>query len=196
MSTGPRVQSLIYSAPGFRVWTCALLAGLCAFTLACGNELPSKLEQREGQPTRITVPDEISGLHADEVDRRLSGLIGGAGLTEDGGGFAAPGVEPTPSPASPSIDDILSALGTDETRLGQLVFTVGPAESRQFAVPRLRVTTQPAHGEVTVISPNRILFIPGPSFEGSDVIGYEILDGDESVFSGLIELLAPLTDTP
>ena len=164
-----------------------LLSGIAILSAACDSAPVAPTAQNN----RVTVPDDVSGLPSDEVQRRLSGLLE-PGLPADGGGLAAPGVEPTAEPDLIPIDDILDALNSGNGGgVGEIVISVSPSISQGLGEPVLRIKSPPAHGDAIVLSSSQILFVPDSGYSGSNSFEYELLDGDTPVFSAVVELRPP-----
>lgn len=139
--------------------------------------------QNQDEVNKITVPDEVSRLPSDEVERRLGGLLadGGAG----GPSLSAPDSGPTATPEDP-LDQILEAL--ESSRLSELLITVSPTLYHDLSDPELIIKSPPTKGQAIAISTNKILFVPDEGATGADSFEYELLDGEISVFSAVVEL--------
>jgi len=152
---------------------------LCSIAFAC----ETGPNQTQDQVNRVTVPDEISHLPSDEVERRLGGLLGEGGA--GGPSLGAPGSVPTATPHDP-LDQILEAL--ESSRLSELLITVSQSLYDDLSDPRLIIKAPPSKGQAIAISMNEILFVPNEGATGEDSFEYELLDGDVSVFSATVEL--------
>jgi hypothetical protein len=131
----------------------------------------------------VTVPDDISRLPSDEVERRLGGLIGPD--RTGGGALAAPGTEPTATPTDP-LGQILEAL--ESRGLSELLITVSPSLLQGLSDPRLVIKSPPTKGTAIALSVSEILFVPEEGATGSDSFEYELLDGETPVFSSVVKL--------
>ena len=160
---------------------------LSVFAFAC----EAGATQPDEPATRVTVPDEISSLPSDEVERRLEGLLGEG--RPDGPSLGAPGTEPTSTPEDP-LDEILAALNS--RGLSELLITVSPSLYEGLSEPRLVIKNPPAKGQAFTLSVSEILFVPDEGATGSDSFEYELLDGDRSVFSSSVELRPVSSLTP
>lgn len=146
--------------------------------------------QDPSESTGITVPDDISGLDSEEVERRLGRLLSDDVPT----GQSAPNVEPTSTTGEPTLEEILALLNSatpvpaTDPVTGEIVISVSPGTLAALGRPVLTIKSPPSHGSATVISPNQILYVPDGSGDGSDAFEYELFDGDRSVVSQVMEI--------
>ncbi len=141
-------------------------------------------------PSGVIVPDDISSLDSDEVERRLGRLLGGEDVAT---GQAAPVIQPTAVPEvpdEPTLEEILALLNsaTPVAGSGEIVISVSPETFLSLAHPVLTIKTQPSHGSATVISPNQILYMPDGTGDGSDAFEYELFDAETHVISQVMEI--------
>lgn len=162
-----------------------VLLTLAAVACTTGTEPPPVGAEEPPKPSGVTVPDDISGLDFDEVERRLGRLLG----DEQASGQAAPVVEPTAAPEGPTLEEILALLNatTPVAGSGEVVISVSPETLAGLTNPLLTIKSPPSHGSATVISERQILYLPDGSSSGEDEFEYELFDGDRSVFSQVME---------
>lgn len=163
---------------------------LAAVACAPGTGISPAGAQDPSDSTGITVPDDISGLDSEEVERRLGRLLNDDVPT----GQSAPDVEPTSTIDEPTLEEILALLNSatpvpaTDPVTGEIVISVSPGTLAALDRPVLTIKSPPSHGSVTVISPNQILYMPDGSGDGSDSFEYELFDGDRSVVSQVMEI--------
>ncbi len=159
---------------------------IAAISCSAGGPFsPVGAQDPEG-PSRVTVPDDITDLDSEEVERRLGRLLNG----EASSGLAAPDVEPTEEPDGPTLDEILDILNsaTPEPGTGEIAIQISPATLAGLRDPVLLIKSPASHGIATVVAPNRILYVPDGSGDGTDTFEYELRDGDVTVVSQVMEI--------
>lgn len=167
-----------------------LLAGFLLIVaisaIACaGGQVAEPVEGRE-----VKVPDEVSHLDSAEVERRLGNLLNGTG---EPGSQGAQEVEPTATPGTsgePTLEEILDLLNsaTVEPGTGEITISISPATLSRLANPVLTIKSRPLHGTATVVSVNKIVYVPDSSGAQDDSFEYELFDGAEPVFSQVVEV--------
>ncbi len=163
-----------------------MLVALVSAACSTGLKVSPTGAQEQVNSTEITVPDDISDLDADEVERRLGRLLGG----DDQGGQAAPRLEPTSVLDEPTLQEILDLLDPANQQPGadEIVISVSPQTLSGLIEPVLTIKSQPTHGSATVIGTSQILYVAdGLSVDG-DSFEYELFDGSVPVFSQVVEI--------
>ena len=158
---------------------------LALATAGCTSGLTGPAEGTDPSNTGdVTVPDEISELNPDEVERRLSRLLAEGSVIDDG--LAAP----TEVPGEPTLQEILDALnsGTPVAGSGEVVVSISPKTISGLENPLLTIKTPPMFGSATVMSPSQVLYVPGAGSENGDSFEYELFDGAESVIAVVVEV--------
>ena len=140
-------------------------------------------------PRPVTVPDEIASLAPEEVERRLQSLS--LRPSETLPAFAAPEPEPAGEADRIPVEQLLKALAAEGgSAPREIIISPGRALLAGLDSPSIRIRTAPVAGEVVILPGMRILYI-APAVSGADdSFEYEILDGDDLVFSELVELVA------
>lgn len=161
--------------------------------LACSAGLAPAGAEDPLPPSDVTVPDDISNLDSEEVERRLGQLlnagISGGQLAPEGRPTEVP-VLPTQVPGEPTIEEILELLNsaTPVPAMSEVVISISPRTLSGLVNPELSIKSPPAHGTATVIGPNQILYVPDGSGDGTDSFEYELMDGGEHVVSQVVEV--------
>lgn len=185
---GPRILVAVAA-----IWLVAVASVACASAAAVtpgAADGTSNLSApgNSNNSGNVTVPDEISELDSEEVERRLGRLLSEHSAGE-GDTAAAQELEPTPASNEPTLQEILDLLnfGSEFNAPKEIVISISPETISGLVDPVLTIKTPPLHGSAVVISPTRILYVPGVP-GGGDSFEYELFDGTKSVVSLVVEL--------
>ncbi len=188
-----RMRRLIETLPGkdrttlSRIAALAMLVAVLSVAIACaGGAAAAPAGAQSPDTSDVTVPDNISNLDSDEVDRRLGRLLGSDPAGQ--GALAASG-SPTEAkdPLLEEIRDLISSA-TPVPFTGEIVVSVSPRTLAGLGDPVLVIRSQPSHGVATVVSRNEISYVPRDARVKTDSFEYELLDGDVHVVSQIVEI--------
>ena len=169
---------------GRRFWVALVVSCAAITVIACSAPSAGGSDEAIGR-TDVRVPDNISELNENEVEQRLGRLLTNAdGIASQ----VSQEIEPTATPAEPSIDEILDLLGSASADTDEIVISVSAETLSQLQRPVLRIRAEPAHGTVEISGPYRIVYTPNGTGDGPDSFEYELFDGDRFIFSQVIEV--------
>lgn len=147
------------------------------FTVACAAEAGATGVGTDGD---VTVPDEVTTLDRDELDRRLGRLLAGEGH--------AMGAPVAGASDEPPVDDVLHAIDPMKPLPAEVVVTISPITLSRLTSPVLKIKSAPGHGSVTVRSPSSIVYTPDGTGDGTDSFEYELFDTGELIVAQVFEV--------